>query len=82
MLDNINSSFYIASNSKHGKNIMKSKLKIKPIVNKAEIARRLGLSRQYVGQLLNGRRHNAERIQEIERVIHSELHNFKRGKAA
>jgi DNA-binding transcriptional regulator YdaS (Cro superfamily) len=60
----------------------KSKHKIKPIVNKAEIARRIGLSKQYVGQLLNGKRHNAARIREIESVIHSELHNFKRTKAA
>ncbi|NUN68860.1 MAG: helix-turn-helix domain-containing protein [Bacteroidetes bacterium] len=61
---------------------MKSKNKIKPIVNNAEIARRLGITRQYVGQLLNGKRHNAERIRDIEALIHGELRNFKRGKAA
>ncbi|KAB2967546.1 helix-turn-helix domain-containing protein [Zoogloea sp.] len=61
---------------------MKTPLKIKPIINKSEIARRIGITPQYVGQLLNGKRHNAERIQQIERVIHSELRNFKRGKAA
>ncbi len=61
---------------------MKVKHKIKPIVNNAEIARRLGITRQYVGQLLNGKRHNAERIRDIEALIHGELRNFKRGKAA
>lgn len=60
----------------------KTRSKIKPIINKSEIARRLNLTPQYVGQLLNGKRHNQERIREIESVIHNELHNFKRGKAA
>ncbi len=55
-----------------------SKIKQKSIINKAEVGRILGVSRQYVGQLLNGRRHNAERIAQIEQVIHSELGNFKR----
>lgn len=60
----------------------KTRRKIKSIINKAEIARRLGFTRQYVGQLLNGKRHNADRIREIEAVIHGELRNFKRGRAA
>jgi transcriptional regulator with XRE-family HTH domain len=60
----------------------KSSSKIKPIINKAEIGRRIGISRQYVGQLLNGKRHNVDRIREIETVIHKELHLYKRTKAA
>lgn len=47
--------------------------KIKSIINKSEIARRLGLSPQYVGQLLNGKRKSAKRLQQINDLIKSAL---------
>lgn len=62
----------------------KSRSKIKPIINKAEVARRLGLTRQYVGQLLNpkNKRKNPKRLSEISKLIHEELHELKRSRAA
>ncbi len=50
--------------------------KIKSIINKSEIARRLKLTPQYVGQLLSGKRTNAMRLKQISEVVNSELHRF------
>jgi len=63
----------------------KTRSKIKPIINKSEIARRLQLTPQYVGQLLNPndkKRKNPDRLKAIGDLIHSELHLYKKGKAA
>ena len=50
-----------------------------PLINKAEIARRLGISRPYVSQLLSGKRKNERQLKRIERLLTKE---FSSGKAA
>jgi hypothetical protein len=62
----------------------KTHTKIKPIINYSEIGRRLGITPQYVGQLLDpkNKRKNPERIKSIRDLVHNELQNFKHGKAA
>jgi transcriptional regulator with XRE-family HTH domain len=52
------------------KNILKFDSRI---VNKSQIARKLGLSRSYVVMLLSGERTNPERIQEIKNLLQKEL---------
>lgn len=62
---------------KHTVNMPKTHKKTKPIINKSEVARRMGVSSMYVGLLLTGKRGNAERLRQIEEIVHSELRNFK-----
>ena len=45
----------------------------KNFVNKAEIARQLGISRPYVHMLITGQRHNPEMIAKIKALIKQEL---------
>jgi predicted DNA-binding transcriptional regulator len=52
--------------------------KIKPIINQAEIARRLEIDRSYVGLLLAGKRQNKKRIEQIREILLKELKVLER----
>ena len=53
---------------------MKSKIKINPsFVNKAEIARKTGYTRQYISLLLSGKRNNKEALDKIRATIKEQL---------
>jgi transcriptional regulator with XRE-family HTH domain len=51
--------------------------KIKPIINQAEIARRLGVDKSYIGLLFAGKRRNKERIRQIREILIKELKLLK-----
>jgi transcriptional regulator with XRE-family HTH domain len=59
-----------------------TKIKRSAIINKSEIARLLNLTPQYIGQLMNGKRHTDERIEQIHKVIQKELKYLSTNKAA
>ncbi len=52
--------------------------KIKPMVNQAEIARRLKIDRSYVGLLFSGKRKSKKRIEQIRKILLKELSMLKR----
>jgi len=56
----------------------KSLSKIKPIINQAEVARRLGISPSYVCYLWSGKRTNAGRLAQIRHLIATELKALER----
>lgn len=64
--------------------MMKKSRKNKTIINYAEVGRRLGITRQYVGQLLNpkNKRKNPARLKAIHDLVNNELHHFNQTKAA
>ena len=47
--------------------------KTMPLVNKAEIARRLGISRSYVSLLLSGKRKNKSYLLKIDQLLTKEF---------
>ncbi len=51
----------------------KNLAKIKPIINQAEIARRLRIDKSYVGHLFSGRRRSKKRIEQIRDMLIKEL---------
>jgi transcriptional regulator with XRE-family HTH domain len=50
----------------------KKRQKSNAILNRAEIARRLGVSRSYVSLLLCGKRTNSDRQEQIRRIVLSD----------
>ncbi len=46
---------------------------LKSLINQAELARRLNVSKQYVSLLLSGKRSSADRMEQIMRILHEEL---------
>lgn len=59
----------------------KTMKKIKRIVNQSELARRIGVTPQYIGMLMSGKRTNRKRIAQIQEILSRELNGI-RGKAA
>ena len=51
--------------------------KIKPIINQAEIARRLKIDKSYVGLLFSGKRQSKKRIEQIRKILLKELNALK-----
>jgi len=51
--------------------------KIKPMVNQAEIARRLNIDKSYVGLLFAGKRKNKKRLEQIRKMLLKELDVLK-----
>jgi len=52
--------------------------KIKPMVNQAEIARRLKVDKSYVGLLFAGKRKSKKRLEQIRKMLIKELGIFNR----
>jgi hypothetical protein len=51
----------------------KNFVKIKPMVNQAEIARRLKIDKSYVGLLFAGKRKSKKRLEQIRKILLKEL---------
>jgi hypothetical protein len=51
--------------------------KIKPMVNQAEIARRLKIDKSYVGLLFAGKRKSKKRLEQIRKMLLKELNILK-----
>lgn len=49
------------------------RVKVNPILNRSQIAKRMGVSHTYVIQLLNGKRTTASRRKEIKDILREEL---------
>jgi len=52
--------------------------KIKPIINQAEIARRLNLDKSYICLLFAGKRRSKKRIEQIRQILLKELSALER----
>jgi hypothetical protein len=51
--------------------------KIKPMVNQAEIARRLKIDKSYVGLLFAGKRKSKKRLEQIRKMLLKEISILK-----
>jgi len=47
--------------------------KIRPLMNLSEVARRLGVTEQYVGQLFSGVRNSEKRLRQIRKMLKREF---------
>ncbi len=56
--------------------MIKKYQKMKKIINQSELARKIGVSPEYVRMLLSGRRKNAKRLEEIDAILVKELEGF------
>ncbi len=63
---------WVLNNSKMRNRSAKSKPR-RNLINRAEVARRLGLSTAYVGMLFRGERKSVKRLKQIEDLVLAEL---------
>lgn len=61
--------------------MQKGNAKIKPgryLINRAEVARKLGVSSRYISMLFRGERKNRKRLMQIKKLIREELTTLTR----
>ncbi len=61
--------------------MQKENAKIKPgryLINRAEVARKLGVSSRYINMLFRGQRQNPKRLAQIKKLISDELNILTR----
>ncbi len=61
--------------------MQKENAKIKPgkyLINRSEVARKLGVSSRYINMLFRGERTNPKRLAQIKKLIHDELNILTR----